>query len=764
MSLLRRIRNALAGKPAVVPPPPQAAEVDDGPLIPNRDAPVKSLGGDERRNLRAVSLDSAATYDAKIAARAADSADTIHGQGSDASGSTAVKGDVGFYGVPELLQDWYLSNGFIGWQMSAIIAQHWLVEKACAMPGQDAIRNGYEINVADGAELDSKTMDQIRRLDSKYKVLENCGELVKFTNVFGIRVVMFKVESDDATYYEKPFNIDGVTRGSYRGMAQIDPYWMAPLLDNEASADPSSPHFYEPTWWVINGQKIHRTHLHITRDAPVADILKPSYYYGGVSLVQRIYERVYAAERTANEAPLLAMSKRTNIMKLDTKKAAANFAAVTKRLMDWVWFRDNHGIRVIDKDEEMEMQDTSLADLDAVIMTQYQLVAAIAEIPATKLLGTSPKGFGASGEYEELSYHEKLESLQSDWLNGLVEHHYLLMCKSLGLAVNIEVVWNPVGTKSPEQLAELNAKKVEAGERLILNGVISPDEERTRVRNDKHSGYSSLGDDDASPVIERESSAAQSIPGNEEYDDHVDSDSTGAYIEGEPAEPQKYVAGQVVAPGNESEFLARSDEAVKEDGPSVVSQFAVNRTVKPSVVGINKANQTPAQSPESSKDVILSLLGELVSILEPSSLPALDGKGMDEDRGTFRRKWRGLQLYVETKAGESRTGKDYHTPKMPADYGYIKGYEDADGDSVDCFLGPDMDSKKVYVVNQIVPETGKFDEHKVLIGFNSFEAANACYDAAHDDDWSGKGDVFELSTGELKDWLDNGNLKLPLEA
>jgi len=37
------------------------------------------------------------------------------------------------------------------------------------------------------------------------------------------------------------------------------------------------------------------------------------YMYGGIPVSQRIMERVYAAERTANEGPLLAMSKRTNV-------------------------------------------------------------------------------------------------------------------------------------------------------------------------------------------------------------------------------------------------------------------------------------------------------------------------------------------------------------------------------------------------------------------------------------------------------------------
>ena len=58
-------------------------------------------------------------------------------------------------------------------------------------------------------------------------------------------------------------------------------------------------------------------------------------------------------------------------------------------------------------------------------MSQYQLVAAAANVPATKLLGTTPKGFNATGEYEEASYHEELESIQANDLSRLLARHHL---------------------------------------------------------------------------------------------------------------------------------------------------------------------------------------------------------------------------------------------------------------------------------------------------------------------------------------------------
>ncbi len=301
--------------------------------------------------------------------------------------------------LSDSLVNWYASQAFIGHQLCGILAQHWLINKACSMPADDAVRNGYDIVSTDGDELPPKAVKLLAHYDRSMKIKAHLREFVRKGRVFGIRIAMFKVESTDPKYYENPFNIDGVTPKSYKGIVQIDPYWTAPLLDQQAAAQPDSLHFYEPTWWMINGKKVHRSHLVIFRHADPVDILRPQYLYGGVPLTHQIMERVYGAERTANEAPQLAQTKRTNVWLTDMEAVMTNPTAAVSRLNDWAYYRDNYGVKLGDKEgDQFEQFDTSLADMDALIMTQYQLVAAIAGCPSTKLSGTSPKGFNATGE------------------------------------------------------------------------------------------------------------------------------------------------------------------------------------------------------------------------------------------------------------------------------------------------------------------------------------------------------------------------------
>ncbi|HBN6266217.1 TPA: hypothetical protein L3N15_004199 [Vibrio parahaemolyticus] len=126
----------------------------------------------------------------------------------------------------------------------------------------------------------------------------------------------------------------------------------------------------------------------------------------------------------------------------------------------------------------------------------------------------------------------------------------------------------------------------------------------------------------------------------------------------------------------------------------------------------------------------------------------------------------GLDITVENPIGSYRTGKDSDgnewATKMKHHYGDIKRTHGADGDPVDVFLGPDAhDADMVYVVDQVNPDTQEFDEHKVMIGFPSLKEAKRAYLANYDRGWKGLKSIHAISMSDFKEWLKNGNTKVP---
>lgn len=127
----------------------------------------------------------------------------------------------------------------------------------------------------------------------------------------------------------------------------------------------------------------------------------------------------------------------------------------------------------------------------------------------------------------------------------------------------------------------------------------------------------------------------------------------------------------------------------------------------------------------------------------------------------------GYDYTVETPKGVTRSGKDEQgkpwSVTMHDTYGYILGKIGVDGDHIDMFINDaaDLDTfdGNVYVVDQVKPETGEFDEHKVMYGYPSDEAATEAYLANYSKDWKGLGKVTSVPKATFDKWLESSDRK-----
>jgi N12 class adenine-specific DNA methylase len=128
----------------------------------------------------------------------------------------------------------------------------------------------------------------------------------------------------------------------------------------------------------------------------------------------------------------------------------------------------------------------------------------------------------------------------------------------------------------------------------------------------------------------------------------------------------------------------------------------------------------------------------------------------------------GLDLSIENPAGSERKGTDSSgkpwSVKMRSHYGYIRGTVGRDKDHIDTFIRPGTpeldDSAPVFVVDQR-SANGRFDEHKVMIGFDTEAAARAAYLENYTAGWKGLGDVSPTTMGDFKAWLKSGKTTEP---
>jgi len=150
---------------------------------------------------------------------------------------------------------------------------------------------------------------------------------------------------------------------------------------------------------------------------------------------------------------------------------------------------------------------------------------------------------------------------------------------------------------------------------------------------------------------------------------------------------------------------------------------------------------------------------------EPEPTPA------QAEAGNYKKghvDFQGLDISIENPAGSVRKGVDEHgnawEQELSDHYGYIKGTVGKDKDHLDVFIPPDGNPKsdKAFIVDQKDPISGNFDEHKIMLGYDTKAKARQGYLDNYDE--SGKNrimNITEMPMDKFKDWIKDGDMKKP---
>lgn len=408
----------------------------------------------------------------------------------------------------KILNHYYENYAWLGWLTCATLAQHPLISRACSIPGEDAVAVGYKLSLLNSEGPTDANSLRIKRLIKDSKLMginQSLRKLDANKRVFGIGICIpcFETLTEEADRFiahimELPFNIDAFKKRKdirYVGLKVVDPYWLTPQFDSKSAFDPSSKDFYLPTWWQVGEtqRKIHRSWTVNVVNTIVADILKPTYYYGGIPLPQMLMARMYSADKVADEAQLLAMSKRLLVVDANVQKLVANPKEAAKTMNALKYARDNWGVFFKNPNTNVQQVDTYITEFNQLIMTQYQLVASIAQIPAPKLLKVMPTGFSDVSELVWKDYAQQITSIQEDEYVPALDLHY-----SLHFAVNLhkqeefEITFNPVDVPTLMEKAKISELEARVVKTLVEEGVLAPDEVRQVLRSKKGGEYAQV--------------------------------------------------------------------------------------------------------------------------------------------------------------------------------------------------------------------------------------------------------------------------------
>ena len=257
------------------------------------------------------------------------------------------------------------------------------------------------------------------------------------------------------------------------GLTVIEPWQAAPVQVN--SFNPLKANYMEPDlWWVLGASTtVHKTRLIPIVFYSVPDLIKPLYNYLGLPLSFYMKNYVSNADTVRQSISDLVLRFRTKIIKTTAQKIADPQTQARVKYMNAT--SNNLATLLLAKDEEWIETVTSLSGMDNLLSQMYELMTASTRgIPVTKLLGLSPRGFNATGEYDENNFYDVIDGYAKSVVIPVMEKvaEYIL-CFKAGVLDEPKYTFNPRKQIKQKEQAEINNLKADYISKLIMSGVIT---------------------------------------------------------------------------------------------------------------------------------------------------------------------------------------------------------------------------------------------------------------------------------------------------
>lgn len=577
----------------------------------------------------------------------------------------------------------------------------------------DMTRAGVDIK----GEMKPEDIEAINESAVTLGIWNSLNETIKWSRLYGGCLGVLLIDGQDLA---TPFRVESVGKDQFKGILALDRWMVTPDMERtikEYGPSFGLPEFYTviPTAPGLIGMRIHHS-----RCIRLGGIKLP--YWQAITLQfwgESIYERIWDILLALNSSTqgLAQLMYKLHLRTYTVENLRQMIAAGGPQmagLMAQVQFmrstQTNEGMTLLDAKDKMEhFTNNSVSGASDVLIHFLEQISGAVQIPLVRLLGQSPAGLNATGEADLRTYYDEIARQQKSALMVPITNVYRCIVQSLGMEwpEGTTLGFKPLWQLDAPAKADVATKTTDNVVKLTEAGIISNQTALKEIRqSSEETGF-------GTNITDEDINSAESEP----------------------------------APLPQAEEVA---EIKAEDGS----------TICPICNGLGRlAVKYSDRTPDGTKRAVL----EAVDCSNCNGTGRIHTAQDSVEKVMAFGMKNGLNIVTENEQGEYREGPTWRA-LMPADYGYIFGPVGADGDYLDCYVGPDIESKKVFVITQNKVGSKDFDEHKCMLAYNSQQAAVNDYIRSFDPSDLGEKilrGVEELSMAEFKEWIETGNLKSP---
>jgi phage-related protein (TIGR01555 family) len=383
---------------------------------------------------------------------------------------------------------------FMGYASLSNLAQKSENRVACEQSVNEVFRKGFKIKSNDTDSDRSEIINQLEDAFEKLGVEKHLKRLGFNGEAFGQSHIFVKLKGDEQELSkELMINPTKIKKGDLEGFRVVEPIWCYPQGYN--SMYPLKADFFQPYAWFVLGELVDASRMKQLVMYPVPDMLKPSYNFGGLSLIQMMLPYVNNWESVRDDIPRIITTFRTFIWSTGMEAYLQDRSEFEKRLNTLVYGKNNHGVLAIDKAEEtLQQMNTSLTGLADLLGQQQKLLCMPSRLSVTSLTGSQPSGMNASGEGESDAQHENIANKQKGAYKPVLDWILKLVCLSEfgDFYEDLYIDFNPLDEMSDKEIAEINKLKADTYSSLVQDGIITPEQANSALASDDDSGFNGI--------------------------------------------------------------------------------------------------------------------------------------------------------------------------------------------------------------------------------------------------------------------------------
>lgn len=346
-------------------------------------------------------------------------------------------------------------------ELDAAYQTNWIARQIVDIPAGDMVREWRTIK-SDDAE-------KIQQEEQRLGLMFACEDALSWARLFGGSAILMLTNQDLA----KPLNVSKIKKGDLKRVMVFDRWELSAYSINQTNV--LAPNYLMPEHYTVQGgsQQIHWTHFARFNGAKLPRRQMAQTQGWGDSELRKCMEDLM--DTVAAKGGIAELMQESNIDVITRDGLADELAsdqdeAITERYQLFSQLKSIFNLALLDGQESFDRKTLNLSGVAPTLETLMVWLSGCADIPATRLFGTSAKGLNATGEGDLSNYYDSIRAKQNNQLAQPLNYIDEVMVRSaLGdMPESFDYVWNPL--KQPNQVEEAQAQLLRAQKDAVYLG------------------------------------------------------------------------------------------------------------------------------------------------------------------------------------------------------------------------------------------------------------------------------------------------------